>query len=179
MYLWCLQQSLLRIPHRNKYTIILPKIVSYVLFQGFQNLTIPAKPKHSKHTRSIHVDLRAVTTSEYSAAELSTFDLLRQEVLQLKNAEFFELEILANSSNRFCVFSHSGLLSELDTKGANGGVKSCRFFDAYEMAEAVFVALYEKQVSRGWQKAILNSDLIGSDKVLDHSSPSLLWKSLF
>jgi hypothetical protein len=70
------------------------------------------------------------------------------------------------------VFTHSGLLSELDVKGAAGGQKLCRFFESFELAEAVFVAIYEKQVSRGWQKAILNSDLIGSEKV--HSSLGLL-----
>lgn len=108
------------------------------------------------------------------------------------STEFFELELHASDQNppTFRVFTHAGLLADLEKAS---GSCHCRYVDAFPAAEAcvffsfffprfillgriltlmqaLYVALYKEKVAAGFQKAILNSNLIGSDRVRNISA---------
>ncbi len=47
----------------------------------------------------------------------------------------YKLLFFSTAAPRFCVFTHTGQISELDVKGAAGGMRACRFFDSYQLAQ--------------------------------------------
>jgi predicted DNA-binding WGR domain protein len=108
----------------------------------------------------------------------ANFKVIKRAVLQKtdiadgkNNNKYYNVE-LHDGGTCFRVFTHYGRTDDLETKGANAGVKECRFFSSLSAASSEYDSIYREKTGpkKGYQELALASTKVGSQVAQGMSS---------